>query len=101
LATAACLIGAAAYAQPASTTDAASPAASDSQPMPPATADTGTATTPADMAAPTGAASNTSATVSGGTEVVASQPVPDTPANRKAFGSPLSRAGKMTRPAGN
>jgi hypothetical protein len=33
--------------------------------------------------------------------VVASQPVPDTKANREAFGQPLSRAGKRTKAAGN
>jgi hypothetical protein len=35
------------------------------------------------------------------TQVIASAPVPDTPANRAAFGQPLSRAGKMTAPRGN
>ena len=35
------------------------------------------------------------------TEVIASAPVPDTPANRARFGQPLSRAGKMTAPRGN
>ena len=45
---------------------------------------------------------NTSAVVNGQTvEVIASQPVPDTPANRKAYGQPMSRAGKRTAPAGN
>ena len=34
-------------------------------------------------------------------EVVASAPVPDTWANRALYGGPMSRAGKMTRPAGN
>jgi hypothetical protein len=32
---------------------------------------------------------------------VASQPVPDTRANRAAFGQPLSRAGKRTAPIGD
>ena len=35
------------------------------------------------------------------TQVIASAPVPDTPANRARFGQPLSRAGKMTAPRGN
>lgn len=35
------------------------------------------------------------------TVTVASQPVPDTPANRAAFGQPLSRAGKRTAPIGD
>lgn len=34
-------------------------------------------------------------------DIVASAPVPDTPANRAKYGGPMSRAGKMTRPAGN
>ncbi len=91
LATAACLIGATAYAQPTyNTNDNAA------QSPPPTTA-------PADMNAPTGAAANTSATVDAttGVQVIASQPVPDTPANRAAYGQPLSRAGKRTAPAGN
>jgi hypothetical protein len=67
----------------------------------PATADTGTVGGPAAPygSAPVGAAANTSATVAG--DVIASAPVPDTPANRKLYGQPLSRAGKMTRPRGN
>ena len=139
IATAACLIGAAAYAQPA-TGDTSSPAGDSSmqQPQtpptgnppgptgssdmnsgpstaaPPASTDTagpaGVSGSP-DMsqqpnagAAPTGAAANTSATVTtdaNGTQVIASQPVPDTPANRKAYGKPLSMTGKRTPPAGN
>jgi hypothetical protein len=107
IATAACLIGAAAYAQPA-TTDQASPASGQMAPDNSATAapaDQSAPATSADMSAPpaqTGAASNTSATVgANGTQVIASQPVPDTPANRAAFGAPLSHAGKHTKPAGN
>ena len=86
MATAACLIGATAYAQ----TDNTAP----QQPMPPADQ-------PAPPAAPTEAA-NASATVdANGNQVIASQPVPDTRANRAAYGQPLSRAGKRTAPAGN
>jgi len=104
IATAACLIGAAAYAQP-STTDqapadpsAAPPAASsDMNAAPDTTMAPASATT-----APVGAAANTSTTVdASGNQVIASQPVPDTPANRKAFGAPLSHAGKHTAPKGN
>ena len=54
--------------------------------------------------APTGGAANASATVTtdaNGVQVVASQPVPDTPANRKAYGAPLSMTGKRTPPVGN
>jgi hypothetical protein len=34
-------------------------------------------------------------------QVVASAPVPDTPENRRAFGAPLSNAGRNTAPRGN
>jgi hypothetical protein len=107
IATAACLIGAAAYAQPASTDTA--PPAGDSQSMPqnppPASSDMnagGPASGAADTTtAPIGAAANTSATVATDNQVIASQPVPDTPANRAQYGKPMSRAGKRTAPAGN
>jgi hypothetical protein len=127
IATAACLIGAAAYAQPsASTGDSAPPAVDQSAPQTPSTGNPpgptgssdmnagGPASAPADAGAPppgpdagpapTGAAANTSATVTtdaSGTQIVASQPVPDTPANRKAYGKPLSMTGKRTPPVGN
>ena len=109
IATAACLFGAAAYAQP-STTDQAPPAASQSTPdyaapAPPPADQTPPPAPSSHMSAPTaqtGAAANTSATASfGGPEVIASKPVPDTPANRAAYGQPLSHAGKHTKPAGN
>lgn len=78
MASAVCLLGTTAFAQ----TDTQAPQA------PPA--------------APTGAPANASATVdSNGVIVVASQPVPDTKANRAAYGQPLSRAGKRTAPKGN
>ena len=107
IATAACLIGAAAYAQPA-TGDTSPPAGDQSTQQAPQTPPTGNPPGPmgsSDMnagastsapagstdmsqpstgAAPTGAASNTSATVTtdaNGTQVIASQPVPDTPVN--------------------
>jgi hypothetical protein len=35
------------------------------------------------------------------TEVIASAPVPDTAANRAAYGQPLSNSGRRTAPAGN
>jgi hypothetical protein len=34
-------------------------------------------------------------------ETIASAPVPDTPANRRAYGQPLSNAGRNTAPRGN
>ncbi|HVN01926.1 MAG TPA: hypothetical protein VMT68_17130 [Caulobacteraceae bacterium] len=99
MATAACLISATAYAQTAS-----DPPTSP-QTSPDTTATAPDAPPPSDMngqgAAPTGSPANASATVAGGVQVVASQPVPDTPANRAAFGQPLSRAGKRTKPAGD
>jgi hypothetical protein len=100
IATAACLIGATAYAQTDNTSQAPQPAPQSSMP-----ADANAqpqAPMPADANAPTGGAANTSATVdANGAQVIASQPVPDTKANRAAYGQPLSRAGKRTAPAGN
>ena len=124
IATAACLIGAAAYAQPA-TGDASAPAGDQSMQQTPPTDNPPAPTGSSDMnagaptsapagsadmsqpntgAAPVGAASNTSATVTtdaSGVQVIASQPVPDTPANRQAYGKPLSMTGKRTPPVGN
>jgi len=98
MATAACLIGATAYAQTDNTQAPQQPPPQSSMP-----ADQGAA--PADQAAPPAApteGANASATVdSSGAQVIASQPVPDTKANRAAYGQPLSRAGKRTAPAGN
>ena len=37
----------------------------------------------------------------GDTAVINSPPVPDTPENRAKYGQPMSRAGKLTTPAGN
>jgi hypothetical protein len=145
MATAACLIGAAAYAQ-TSTPDQAPPAGASqpmSQPAPDNTAppaassdmssapSTGSTTPSAPTASPdqttgnsgatnaapatsapstaapdtsaaVGTPANTSTTVdANGNQVIASQPVPDTRANRAAYGQPLSNAGKHTAPAGN
>jgi hypothetical protein len=97
MATAACLIGATAYAQ----TDSTNQAPQQPPPQSSMPADQN-ATNPADANAPTGGAANASATVdASGTQVIASQPVPDTRANRAAYGQPLSRAGKRTAPKGN
>ena len=112
IATVACLIGAAAYAQPTSTDQTSPPAdqsaappaaSSDMNAAPPANAGAAPDTMPSTGAtAQTGSAANTSATVdANGTQVIASQPVPDTPANRSAYGAPLSHAGKHTAPKGN
>ena len=89
MATAACLIGATAYAQ----TDSSAQAPQQPPPQ---------SSMPADATASTGGAANASATVdANGVQVIASQPVPDTRANRAAYGQPLSRAGKRTAPRGN
>src|ERR1700761_8672729 len=37
----------------------------------------------------------------GDPNVVSNAPVPDTPQNRAAYGQPMSRTGKHTKPAGN
>jgi len=95
IATAACLIGAAAYAQPTAG-DNTPPAGDTTQSMPQTPPQASQ-----DMSgAQTGAAVNTSATTTSD-QVIASQPVPDTPANRAKYGRPLSRAGKRTAPVGN
>jgi hypothetical protein len=64
------------------------------------------AAAPADQAPPpaasTASGTETSAVVNGQTvQVITSQPVPDTRANRAQYGQPLSRAGRRTAPAGN
>ena len=87
MATAALLIGSVAYAQPTDTT----PSADQAPPPSSAPADTASAA----------AASGSTVDASTGAQVIASQPVPDTPANRAAYGQPLSRAGKRTAPRGN
>jgi hypothetical protein len=101
MATAACLIGATAYAQ----TDNSSQAPQQPPPQSSMPADQSAAPADQGAAAPADAptaGANASATVdSGGNQVIASQPVPDTKANRTAYGAPLSRAGKRTAPAGN
>jgi hypothetical protein len=97
IATAVCLFGATAYAQ----TDNSSQAPQQPPPQSSMPADQN-AQAPADASSPNGAAANASATVdANGTQVIASQPVPDTRANRASYGQPLSRAGKRTAPKGN
>jgi hypothetical protein len=61
-------------------------------------------TEPAPQAAiPSSAAASTlsSDTTSVTTEVIASAPVPDTPANRARYGQPLSNGGRRTAASGN
>jgi len=63
-------------------------------------ADQGAAAQSAPAAATSSADTSANVTASG-TQVIASQPVPDTPANRAAYGQPMSRAGKHTAPTGD
>ena len=111
-AAAALLVGGVAMAQPAmpagsSPDNNANPPAQDQPTPPPATTSDPSApmsgSAPMDTATPaTGAAANTSADVtSGGVQVIASQPVPDTPANRAKYGQPMSHAGKHTAAKGD
>jgi hypothetical protein len=103
LAAAALLVGGAVYAagsdmSPNANADAATQDSSQAQTQAPATQDQPPMNSPDTGAqAQTGVAANTSAQV----QVIASQPVPDTPENRAKYGQPLSRAGRHTKPAGN
>jgi hypothetical protein len=55
-----------------------------------------------DAMAPVGSSTDASATVdANGVIMHSAAPIPDTPANRAAFGQPLSRTGKRTPPIGN
>jgi hypothetical protein len=76
-------------------------AATTPPPAEPATT-TATSTTSTDVTAPaaTSAGVNTSA-ASFSNLTVTNGPIPDTPANRKKYGQPLSHAGKMTAARGN
>ena len=111
-AAAACALGVSAYAQttddnaappaPAQAEQAA-PADQSAPPTPPADSSMGGSMSgqTADQTA-MGAAANASVTVNAqGQQVVASQPVPDTPQNRAQYGQPMSRAGKLTKPTGD
>jgi hypothetical protein len=115
-AAAACLIGGGvAVAQTDATQPSAQPPAVSDQSAPPmsnmSTMPSSQSTTPSDQSAmpmpsdqaQTGQPANTSATVTddGNTQVIASQPVPDTPANRAKYGQPMSHAGKDTTPTGD
>jgi hypothetical protein len=86
-----------------STMEVSQPPTGANMTQPPTGVDTTSAPTGTGMTqAPTGATANTSATVpASGDQVIASQPVPDTRANRAKYGQPLSRAGKHSAPAGN
>lgn len=72
-----------AWAPPGELADVAPPASLAELPPPPPAAE--------DYAAPASAT----------TRLITNGPVPDTPENRDRFGEPMSRAGKMTAPAGN
>ena len=78
------------------------PAATSTEPAPPAdTSASATTTTTAstDVTAP--AATTATANASFTTMTVTNGPVPDTKENRAKYGAPLSRAGKMTAARGN
>jgi hypothetical protein len=117
------LMAGVAYAQPSSSTAPSTgappnPSSSPSQ-TPSANPPGGQTTSPSTGAstpdtsgsANTGAAGNTSGTapsadVSGSnasvtTTVTTNGPIPDTPENRRKFGAPLSRAGKLSPAKGN
>jgi len=64
----------------------------------PASATVGDENNPANAAMPNAAAPTADAS---GTQVISNGPIPDTPANRKKYGRPMSMAGRMTKPAGN
>jgi hypothetical protein len=108
-ATAALFMGGIAAAQPAtsqgSSDNNANPPASAQPASAPAASDQGSATanTTAETAMPANSsAANISASVAAdGTQVIASQPVPDTPANRAKYGKPMSNAGKRTPATGD
>lgn len=85
---------------PADPTMPTEPIPADTETMPPAAepapipVDSPTAAADAGMDASTNAPAVTTRTVTNG-------PVPDTAENRAKYGSPMSNAGKRTKPAGN
>lgn len=108
-ASAATLLAGAAYAQDQAAPDTSNPSASPSAPapaQPSAPADSGSGGVSA-------GASGTSTSSAGynvgvpqtdpatGNQIVTNGPVPDTRANRAAYGQPDSRAGRRTRAKGN
>jgi hypothetical protein len=78
------------------------PAPQTPAPELPAAAPAPAATPPAAAMPATQAGTPVAATTdASGVQVVASAPVPDTPANRAKYGKPMSHAGRHTAPAGN
>lgn len=74
----------------------------------PAADDTLSVTTDVEIATPATAAGMPASTITADgapgtitTTLVTNGPVPDTAENRRRFGGPMSRAGKMTTPVGN
>jgi hypothetical protein len=82
-------------ADPATATTAADPTAATTTPAP-----TGTATDTAGRVSSM-PAEQQSALKAGDPNVVSNPPIADTPENRKAYGAPLSNAGKRTAAKGN
>jgi len=84
-------------AMPAAGAAAASGSDASAMMEAPAQGVSGAMSEPSPEMAPTGAASDTSASVS----ATQMQPIPDTPENRAAYGAPLSNAGKRTAAESN
>jgi len=78
------------------------PPAPEATPAAPQAAPQTDTTAPAAATPATQAGAPVSATTdASGAQVVSNGPIPDTRANRAKYGRPMSRAGKMTKPAGN
>jgi hypothetical protein len=102
LAVAASLFAATAFAMPDSYSAPAAPQPQPQDTQPAPAPDNSAMPAPSGMSAATGAAADTSATVdANGVVWHSAQPVPDTPANRAAYGQPMSRTGRLTRPIGD
>jgi hypothetical protein len=95
-----------AYAQGAMSNQstAAPPPASDASTTAPSASEAGmpaaAATSGALMSSPT-PVDQAYTLKAGDPNVISNGPVPDTPANRKLYGQPMSNAGRHTAPAGN
>ena len=68
---------------------------------PAATADAAPSATVTPPPASSDTLGNAATMKAGDPGVVSNGPVPDTPANRAAYGKPMSHAGRATAPAGN
>lgn len=94
----------AAFAQDASGAMGAPMGSSSSSSMGTGSSSMGTGSAMAPSADTSAMNSNATAMSSGATvtnTTVTNGPVPDTPENRARYGAPMSRTGRMTKPAGN